>query len=136
MSEESVLVEGIMSGKRMELNTVRDMLSSGKLNDELLMQAIEQYGKTSNIHGVFNLVKMAGELSDQVNLKLAELLNDRALTSLAEDFVATKGVCGEAKEIAKGGIWKVDNRGVPTVSRRFGNRNAEKPEPKRKVTAR
>jgi len=128
MNEKSVLVEGLMSGKRVEIGTIRDMFEKGDLNDELLMHAIEQYGKTSNINAIFNLVKMAGELSDQVNLKLAELLNEKALTSLAEDFVATKGVCKEAKEIAKGGIWKVDKRGVPTVPKRFGRKPGDKPK--------
>jgi len=132
---KSVLAEGI-SGEKRETGSLKEFLMGKDISDETLIKEIERSGEKNDISGVFYLVKKAGEFSNPVNMKLAELLNEKALTSLAEDFVATKGVCGEAKKIARGGIWKVDNRGVPTVPKRFGSRDVKKPEQKRKVAAR
>lgn len=131
--KDSVLVEGIISGETVKVDNFRDLFKRKDLSDELMIQAIDQCRKANDIYTVFNLVKKAGELSDQVNIKLATLINEKAWPSFAEEFVNTEGVCKEAKEIARGGIWKFE-RGRHVPPARFGLRPGEKrPERREKV---
>lgn len=127
--KKSVLAEGL-SEEKGETGILKEFLMGKNISDEMLIKEIDKCGETNDIAGVFDLVKKAGELSNPVNIKLAKLLNEKAWSYLAEDFVNTNGVCKEAKEIAKGGIWEVD-RGRPIMPKRFGKR-LSKPEPKPK----
>jgi len=134
--KKSVLAEGLFKEKG-ETGTLKEFLMGKNISDGMLIKEIDKCGKANDIASVFYLVKRAAELSDPVNIKLAELLNEKAWTYFAEDFVNTNGVCKEAKEIAKGGIWPVD-RGRPIMPKRFRKRLSKqepnpKPEQKAKV---
>lgn len=130
MSEKkSVLAEGL-SKEKGETGSLKEFLMGKNISDEMLIKEIDKCREANDVSSVFYLVKRAAELSDPVNIKLAELLDEKAWPYLAEDFVNTNGVCKEAKEIAKGGIWPVD-RGRPIMPKRFMKR-LSKPEPKPK----
>lgn len=131
--KDSVLVEGIIAGETAKVDNFRDLFRRKDLSDELMIQAIDHCGKANDVHAVFNLVKKAGELSDPVNIKLAKLINEKAWPSFAEEFVNTEGVCKEAKEIARGGIWKIE-RGRQVPPKRFGKEPEEqRPDKREKV---
>jgi len=116
---DSVLVEGIIPGEKIEVGSFGEIFQRKDVNDDLMLRAIDQCAKANDISAFFYLLKKAENLSDKINIKFAEVLKEKAWTSFAEEFVNIKGVCEEAKEIAKGGIWPI-KRGRQVPPKRFG----------------
>lgn len=125
-----VLIEGITEDNRVvPIDDIGNAVENGKgmekkpfadMKKDELIGRIRECGKNNDLDTVFDLIKIAGKLEDEVNIEIAKVLKEKAWTSLAENFVGTKGVCEKAKEIAKGGIWEIEC-GVQLPPLRFGN---------------
>jgi len=130
-----VLVEGVVGkdrvvhiddiGNAVENRSDMEKKPHAEMKKDELIGMVRECCKKNDLNTIFDLIKVAGKLEDEVNIEIAKVLKEKAWTSLAENFIGTVGVCEKAKKIAKGGIWEIE-RGVQLPPMRFGNTPGKK----------